>query len=192
MNKLIATKCAESLLADLPFVDKITGIVKQGNITTAGVTKSIPIAVDAAEFGASEGTGVYSEFVPDSSKDSIIYFEDLGANAVNHHHKWIEYEGIIKLVCWFDYTKTKPLLHDTSWFVAEVLKQMPKKFKAFECFTAMFCTFRDQDPRDGAVFTKYTYFEDLTQFWTYPYDYFSLNFDTAFRIHEDCFDWAAI
>jgi len=71
----IVNSIVTTLTADLSFVDKIAGIVKAAQMTDAnGNVITIPVAYNLDVCVCSQSELV--DLVPDSSKVSIIYFED--------------------------------------------------------------------------------------------------------------------
>jgi hypothetical protein len=169
MVNIIVNKIVADLKIDLPFVDKITGIVKAAQIDVAGAVKTLPVAINTDVTTCNDSELVSYE--PDTSNISIIYF------AYN-----------FTLVCWFNYLKVDHTLTNTSQIVGNLIKYLPEIMGNIAPLIGVVLSINGEQAKDGSVFSKYTYIENVTQFITYPYDYVALDLSAEFHVRKDCFN----
>lgn len=174
----------------LPYIDRLAGLVK--TIEEEGRTREdqpfrfrYPVActVSDPECGPSD----LRDLVPDSTKKSIMYFEEIqGARSIGDHtiSKW---ESIIRLVGWFNLDE----LGKTECFVSqeivpEILTLIP--VRAFLgstppfynlCITEIKSTIKDFN-----VFSRYDYTKDLMKHLGRS-DWFGLDIKVVFMT-GDC------
>jgi len=180
----IARHIKTEYLDSLSFADRTGGLVRLMNDHRKG-EKSFPVEVNQDKV---LGDMQYLRgLTPDSTKKSIMYFEQNGApNVVEDHNEWYGVEATLSLVCWFNYQEVDPDMYDPAYLEAQIVSAIPFKLGSFECLTAVTCAFAGQDHNDGSIFTKYTYNEPESQFFKYPYEYFVLNFDISYRVVRVC------
>lgn len=187
----VAEKLATDLKANLPFSDKVAGLVKVGSKDD----KRFPIAYNMNPVAGDNDH--YTDLVPDSSKTSILYFMDQGTSEEDPHNHYTDYRAVLKLVVWVNYTKINEMIttpiHNDSYLVAEVRNKLTEYFRGYKCIAFCHTTILGQDQKDGGVFSAFTnYNEQEEQYYTYPYDYFSLNLDVYFRAVKDCTDFTTL
>lgn len=177
-----------SHLASLSFVDKITGIVKTAIVSDAnGNILKFPIALNLDPSTCNDSELL--DYCPDSSKTSIIYFEDRGATVRGMSGEAIELTVNFTLVCWFNYLKINPALTNTSLIFGNIIKNLPLgDMGNINPLMGIFLELTGQEPNDAGIFSKYTYREEISQYVTYPYDYVALNLRADFCVRPECFD----
>jgi hypothetical protein len=107
MNKELAT-VLRTKLAGLPFVEILAGMAQtvtqsdpnQDETAPAVITKRFPVSYDVTGAGNCVGTEV--ALIPDSSKKSIIYFEDFGISVTGRLHGLVAYNSQLRLICWLN------------------------------------------------------------------------------------------
>lgn len=185
MVNLIVNEIVDSLAA-LPFVDKITGIVKRATVSDQlGNIKTFPVALnlDVSQCSDSE----LLDYVPDSTKTSIIYFEDRGVSFNGCDSSGLQFTANFLLVCWFNYLKINPTLTNTSQIVANIIKYLPLgNMGNISPISAVYLEIGSQEPNTGAIFSPYSYKEEVSQYITYPYDYVALNLRADYKLRVDC------
>ena len=188
MVNLIVNEIVTALTNNLAFVDKITGIVKPATVTTStGEVKTFPVALnlDVSQCNESE----LLDYVPDSTKTSIIYFEDRGVTFRECKAQAIEFTANFLLVCWFNYKLINPTLTNTSQIVANIIKYLPLgNMGTITPLMNVWLEVGGQEPNDGGVFSRYSYKEEISQYITYPYDYVALSLRADYRVRLDCID----
>lgn len=183
------TKIAELIKAEisaLEWIERIGGVVKAARVKVAGEEKVFPI--DFNNLADPCDSSVYLDFVPDSSKMSIIYFEDQGIEVVNSGCSFTDCTASLRLVCWAnlerinaDYTDAVPLKLD-------LIKNIPARLPNTDWITKILTNFTSEETKSPAIFGAYTYDETMTQYLIYPYDYFALNYSVKFSFAGSCFD----
>lgn len=188
MVNLIINEIVEALTADLPFVDKITGLVKPASVSDAsGNILIFPVALNTDPTTCNDSELL--DYVPDSTKTSIIYFEDRGTTFRECKGEALEFTSNFLLVCWFNIKLINQNLVDTSQIAANLLKYIPLgNMGNIPPIMNVWLELASQEPNDGAIFSKYTYREEISQYITYPYGYVALTLRADWRIRQDCIE----
>jgi hypothetical protein len=185
MVNTIVNKIVQEITIDLPFVDKITGIVRAAKIQDSqGNIKTIPIAYNSNPTTCNDSELI--DFGPDTSKTSIIYFEDRGTQMNKMENSSIYFTSNFTLVCWFNYLKVDQTLTNTSQITANLLKYLPEVIGNISPLIGVVLTVTGQQANDGSVFSKYSYFEEISQYITYPYGYVALDLQAEYRVRKEC------
>ena len=176
----------KSEISSIIWIDKIGGIVKPGRVKVAGEDKIFPIYLN--DLADPCNASVYLDFVPDSKKMSIVYFEDQGIDVVNSGCTFTDCIGSLKLVCWANLEKINIDYTSAEILKLDLLKNIPARLPNTEWVTKILATFEGEDIKSPAIFGAYTYDETMTQYLIYPYDYFALNYKVKFSIASECFE----
>ena len=113
---------------------------------------------------------VYQDAVPNSSKASIIYWEDYGGRVIDSCARYQRFSHQIRLVVWFNFN----LLPDTyNNYVFETLRKVPRRFDTVTL------TPKGQLPKKNDIFSRYSY-RDEKQYVTYPYDVVAFDFEVKY------------
>lgn len=193
MNSDIAN-ILKGYLEPLAFTDRLGGLVKavtfvQDNGTDV-VRKVMP--VDCNVSGEDCTSSKYKHLVPDSRYRSVMYFEDGGVSNLNQDSaRDFTYESSLKLVCWLNLKKMgKTSCNNSALAIATIQNAFPTRFFNNGIYQRIRISIDGQDPKTDAIFNKYTYDSEKTQFLMYPYDYFALNITVRFCISKACItDW---
>lgn len=187
MVNLIVNEIVDRL-AFLPFVDKITGIVKTASVSDGpGNVKTFPVALNLDVDTCNESELL--DYVPDSTKMSIIYFEDRGVTFRECKGQAIEFTANFLLVCWFNYKLIDQTMTNSSQIVGNLIKYLPLgNMGTIGYAMNVFLEVASQEPNDGAVFNRYTYSEPISQYITYPYGYVALSLRADYRVRRDCIE----
>jgi len=183
------TKIAELIrteISGLTWADRIGGVVKPARISVAGEEKVFPI--DFNNLADPCNPSVYLDFVPDSSKRSIIYFEDQGLEVVNSGCTFTDCTASLKLVCWTNLARINADYTDAVPLKLDLVKNIPARLPNTDWITKILATFAGEDTKSPAIFSAYTYDETMTQYLIYPYDYFALNYSVKFSFANSCFE----
>lgn len=183
MIHLIADQLVTYLNA-LPFTDKITGIVKPLRYKVTDLTMVIPVAYNTNVTQCSQSELL--DYCPDSTKTSIIYFEDLGTVFNEWDGKYLRFTSQMRLVVWFNYKKIGG--HSPDQIALNVLKYLPDNMGNFDDLIGVWLDVVRQEPNDGTPFNKYTYREERNQYITYPYDYVSFILNASYKVAKGCID----
>ena len=184
MVNYIINKIVQDLTLDLPFVDKITGIVKTAKIKVADKVKTIPIAVNTNVTTCNDSELL--DYVPNDNYTSIIYFEDRGTTLQKMENQSLYYQSNFTLVCWFNYLKIDQTLTNTSQITGNLIKYLPEIMGNITPLIGIFLSITGEQSNDGSVFNKYSYFEEISQYITYPYGYVALDLQAEYRVRKDC------
>jgi hypothetical protein len=187
MNAKIADILKDQL-TELSFVDKLAGLVKPITYTDkAGNEKTFPVAVD----GATPCDPMhYTDLVPDSSKLSIIYFEDQGMDVINSGCRYVDCETKLKLVCWCNLAKINADIVSAELLKLAIMMTIPTRIDNTDWVTKIFVKFEGEETKSPDIFGGYTYDEKQNQYLMYPYDYFALNYSVKYSIpmNAECID----
>lgn len=179
-----------------PFADVLAGLAQVVSYQTQNadgnpMTEKMPVAYDV---DGAAGCAVSPEraVVPDSSKRGILYFEDLGIRPIDRVSGGaLKYQAELVLVCWMNRSR---LVGDaykeiTSHAVSLIIKKLKVKSITNE---GKFTRFRVIPgrvlPQDAAVFSRYTYKEELLQYLRPPFEFFGMAITVEFCIHPDCIE----
>jgi hypothetical protein len=187
MVNLIVDQIVTGLKLDLSFVDKITGIVKPAkvDIDGKGTIKTFPVAYNTDPTTCNDSELL--DFVPDSSKISIIYFEDRGTTLNRMENQSLYFTSNFTLVCWFNYKRLVGNMTNPSLIVGNVIKYLPVVMGNISPLIGVVLSVTGQQDNTGGVFSKYTYIEEQSQFITYPYGYFALDMQAEYSVRKECF-----
>lgn len=188
-------------IAGLPFVDRITGLVKTLSFREtlengSSKLKSYPIACNVTA-GDCVNTGKYQDLVPNSSKKSVIYFEEAGGTIMTGvNGKLMNFRSNIRLVCWLNLKKMG--LTDCQWSstaVLQVIRELsdlitPANYDSK--YIHLKVTAISEAEKSVAIFSRYTYDEPVNQYLIYPFDYFALNITIEFSVNKNCIQDAEI
>ncbi|MFA5715146.1 MAG: hypothetical protein WC998_05375 [Candidatus Paceibacterota bacterium] len=185
MVNLIVNQIVQEITIDLPFVDKITGIVKTAKIQDGqNNVKTLPIAYNLNPTTCDDSELL--DYIPDSSKKSIIYFEDRGTQMQKMENNSIYFQSNFTLVCWFNYLKIDQTLTNTSQITGNLIKFLPEIMNNISPLIGVVLSINSEQPNDGAVFSKYSYLEEINQFITYPYGYVALDLSAEYHVRKEC------
>lgn len=186
MVNLIVDQIVTGLKLDLSFVDKITGIVKPASVDVGGVTKTFPIAYNTDPTTCDDSQLL--DYVPDSSKISIIYFEDRGTSMTRMGNQSVYFTSNFTLICWYNYKRLTPNMTNPSLIVGNIIKYLPLVMGNISPLIGVVLSVTGQQDNTGGVFSKYTYIEDQSQFITYPYGYLALDLQAEYSVRKECFE----
>ena len=176
----------------LPFVDRITGLVKaisyKENKGEKGIiTKTFPVGCGVTHADCLKGK--FTDLIPNSAYKSIIYFEDGGVIPASNNQQTFAFESRLKLVCWLNMQKLgKTSCGISGLALGAILKQLPTNYFNEGSFDRIQIQMTGEDIKAASIFSKYTYDETETQYLMYPYDYFAMNFVTKFTLNKSCID----
>lgn len=188
MNTDIAN-ILKGYIETLPFAGKVGGLVKPITYTSQtdkGVIKKT-IPVDCGVTHANCLKGRYTDLMPDSKYNSVMYFEDGGVRPSDNSARDFSFESNLKLVCWLNLKKLgKTGCSNTALAIATILNTLPTRTFNNGVYSRIFIAVTGEEIKSPQIFSKYTYDEEKTQYLMYPYDYFALNISVRFSISKSC------
>jgi hypothetical protein len=183
------TKIAELIkteISTLEWVDHLGGVVRRGVVNVGGTDKVFPIYINDSADPCNPS--VYLDFVPDSKKMSVVYFEDAGLEVVNSGCTFTDCTASLKLVCWANLIRINADYTDATLLKLDLIKNIPARLNNTDWITKILVTFAGEDIKSPAIFGGYSYDETMTQYLIYPYDYFALNYSVKFSFVNSCFE----
>lgn len=196
MVKEIAHEIKEKLLS-LPFADVVAGLAQTltttdsaGDTTPQTVTKKLPVSYDVSMSG-SDCMGKEILLIPDSSRRSIIYFEDFGVQAAGGVRMATAFNSSLRLVCWLNRAN---ILQDTyqeitgrcqAAIIGKVCHKNPETVGMFQRLTINVAKIL---PQDAGIFSRYTYDETQRQYLRPPFEFFAIDLTCKFSVQNSCLD----
>lgn len=186
-------------ISELPFIDRLAGLVRPVTIneeTDSGKKrKSFPVACNVSAQDCVT-SGKYQDLVPNSSRKSVIYFEEAGGTRMTGiERNEINFTSTVRLVGWLNLKKMG--LTDCNWSataILQIIKELSVLLQPHNSgmFLHVKITEISEAEKSNAIFSKYSYDEAVTQYLIYPYDYFALNLTIKFSINKNCIEAAEI
>ncbi len=172
------------------YVDKCAGIV-QTAVEKDGenVVERFPVACNVNGTDCDD-EGKLIDLVPDDTKKSVMYFEDLGGAVFQGKEKDdLKFMSRIRLVGWLNLNKLGKT--DDCSITAKVVAHLMTRIETTKQtnpipFTRLKIEVENQMVKNPNIFAKYTYAETRTQFLLFPYDYFAINFRVFYSINKNC------
>ena len=181
-------------LQGLPFVDRLAGLVRTVTITGEdGKRKAFPVACNVTNADCTAGR--YQDLVPDSSRKSVMYFEDGGTVLTGLLKGDPQLRSTIRLVGWLNLKKMGLTDCDfATTAITNIIKNLPwTEFNSpANGFVRVKLTGLNVLEKSSAIFSRYTYDEAVTQYLLYPYDYFGLNLTVEYTVRRSCIEDAVI
>ena len=172
-------------LTTLSFKDVLVGIAKPLKVNDNGKIRTMPVAYNANPDACSIGS-YYLDLIPNSTKKSIIYFEEDGTKINGYTKDYIDMTSKIRLIGWFNFKKINKNLHTSTLLVANVMKLIPARLANMTYINSIRIEFDEELPQTPALFGRYDYNEAEHQYITYPYGCFGLVYTINYRVNLDC------
>lgn len=180
-----------SILQDLPFADVVGGLVQTlENNDTSGektIKKKMPVSLYHNQDNEDECRTSISqrEFVPDSSKKSIMYIEDGGAVPVSMEGGGMRFKSNLVVVAWLN--KKKLVDNYSSLISAPCIYLVLDAFMGknpvnYQGLTRIEFKQGRILPQDNRLFSKYTYDEKETQYLMPPFEYFGIELTAEYVV----------
>lgn len=186
MIHLIADKLVTEM-ATMPIKDKITGIVKPARVKhTDGQLVTFPIAYNKNPAACTPSELL--DYVPDSTKATIIFFEDYGTEQIGEDSLGMRFAATLRLICWFNYKRLSGAMNSPELVVINLLKYIPQRLGNFDGILGVLVDVRGQLPNDGGLFSRYSFQEEASQYLTYPYDAVGLSLRAEWTVRPGCID----
>lgn len=192
MNEAIAN-IIKSQIENLPFMERTAGLVKvfkrQEKTEKGTIVKSFPMDCGVTQKDCNGGK--YTDLVPNSKYKSIHYFEDFGTRISSQDQGFFDFESTVKLVGWLNLKKLGKTDCSVSHLaMAAILKTIRSEHFNDGMFTRIQIRCTGIDPKSAAIFSKYSYNEEVTQYLMFPFDYYAMTFNVSYRVPYKCInDW---
>lgn len=111
---------------------------------------------------ASDGT-TYADAIPDSTKTSIVYWEDYGGRTIDSCSRYRRINHTVRIVVWVNFNK---ITQSFDTCVREILRNIPSRVGSttIEVMESM--------QKGEELFSRYNY-PEAKQYITHPYDVFA-------------------
>lgn len=198
-------------LNDLPYVDKLGGIVQTIKRTTKdkegnSIIYNIPVARNFRIYKKEKDedgdkilqmlscyrNAKIEDFVPESKLSGMIYFEDEGTTLdESKRHSAIKFwNSRLRLVGWFNQKKFRNEFDNNFRIEAiqEIINTITMK-RPVQKVGDIFHFFVEVDSipsLDASIFSQFDYNEAQTQFLTPPYDFFAIDLNISFGTARNC------
>jgi hypothetical protein len=193
MNKELSIVLRDKLVG-LPFVDMLGGMVQtvttedanQDNEAAAKIVKKFPVTYDIASLDCQ---GKETAMVPDSSKKSIIYFEDFGLSVAGRVHGQTMYSSSLRLICWMNKANLvgNAYVNIGGRCMATIVDILAgHNPENVGMFTRMTVNVARIPPQDAGLFGRYTYNEADRQYLRPPFEFFGIDFIINFQVPSKC------
>lgn len=183
-------------LASLPFIDVLAGMAQTvttqdsnlSNPEAAAVVKRFPVSYDVLGVDCQ---GKEISLNPDSSRKSIIYFEDFGISSTGRLHGQTGFSSNLRLICWLNRAN---LVGDTyteisgrcmATIVDTLAGRSPENVGMFTRLTVDVARIPQQD---AGLFGRYTYNEADRQYLRPPFEFFGIDLVCKFYVSAKCLD----
>jgi hypothetical protein len=181
-------------LLTLPFIDLVAGLVQtltlqdQSEDNLQIIEKRVPVSYDT--WNGSDCVGKEILLIPDSSRKSIIYFEDNGIEVGERRARIQGFISSLRLVCWLDKSKivgdqyTPELAGRVQ--TAIISRLCHKNPENISPLSALRVNIQRIPPQDAAIFGRYTYTETDRQYLRPPFEFFALDLRCNFYASDKC------
>ncbi len=204
MLKKIISEVIDPLLETISpnWIDRYGGLVQTLEVKkvidpkqpTKTQIQKYPISCSVTQEECNDPTSLYADLVPDETKSSIVYFEELnpmqfsgnlelGSQVYKNFQKW---RGKTRLVVWLNAAKlgigVQNDNYSCDWYFPylDQLIQLLTTSGKFTDGNFEGGIYKVQAakiaPKDLTIFNKYTY-NKYVNYYRYPYEYFAIDFD---------------
>ena len=178
-------------LSGLNFVNQIGGVVRPVEIN-----KMVNNESDVKIYPAitNPTTKKHDLYIPDSSKKSIIYFEDNGIVSIDNDTRYTVYEANLRMICWYNLPQINEDYLTGDLLTQTLIANIPHELPNTDYLTKIFVEFTGEAAKDKSLFASYDYDEAEWQYLNYPYDYAALDFVIEFSVPRniECFEEVTI
>lgn len=193
MNKEIA-HILKGKIKDLPFIDVIAGMAQ--TVTrdqpqdegAAMIQQRFPVSSDTSLPNGCEG-GPEFLLIPDSSRKSIIYFEDFGIQSTGREHGLPTFNSSIRLIAWLNRAKLTGdhYAEISGRAMAMIINLLAgRNPENVDMFTRLSVSVARIPPQEPALFGRYTYDETLRQYLRPPFEFFGIDFTCRYAANISC------
>lgn len=196
MNKELAS-ILKSKISDLPFIDVLAGlaqtVVQDDPIhedSAAMLVRRFPVSYDTNQPNDCMG-GPERSLIPDSSKKSIIYFEDFGSQSTGRLHNLPTFTSNLRLICWMNRAKITGNIYSeiSGRCMSLIIDRLVGKNPINQgMFTRLIINVARIPPQEVALFGRYTYEERDRQYLRPPFEFFGIDFSCNYAINTKCLD----
>jgi len=197
MNKELAS-ILRNKIASLPFMDLKAGLAQivesstypdtAEGVTAKALRHRMPVSYDVTGRG-DDCLGREVSLVPDSSRKSILYFEDYGTVAGGRREGLRQYTSKIRLVMWLNRER---LVGDaykeiTAYCVSAIIGKICRgQYENLDIFNQLHVKESAIPAQNSDLFARYTYDETVRQYLRPPYEFFAIDFLCTYFLSDNC------
>ncbi len=188
MTQEVAQMLAKSLIPmfDAGIITVLSGLVKTATVLSPeGKTIRFPIPYQSDDDALQIRN---SALVPDSRQRCIVYFEEVDTDVTKSRENYTRFRSRLRLVCWFDVSKFQTTPSNvqvalTARMTVDVRNTRSAEGSPLLALKVVPGKLLNNVP---ALFSKYTYKEEKTQYLQAPYYAFGIDFTADYQINHDC------
>lgn len=202
MNKELSS-ILKARIQNLPFIDKLAGLVQTveitsyvddetnpANVKTKEIKNKFPVSYDVTGV-ADDCTGPEKDLIPDSSRKSITYFEDFGSTVTGNIDGIIDFSSKLRLICWLNRDRlVGDAYKEISAFCISAIigKLTAKQFSNAGIFTQLNVKPQAIQPQNANLFSNYTYDQNVRQYLRPPFEFFGIDLLCTYKVSGKCYD----
>lgn len=193
-------KIAELLrdqISSLNFVEVAAGLAKPYivRVNTTPIDAEAPEMLDKIvpmaynDLGiVCETDGSLYELVPDTTKKSIVWWEDLGTEPLVEETYYYQCRSSLMCVGWWNLPLIDQTMIDPSLLVANIIAAVPESLTNVDYLSQIRVAFAGEEISGASVLDKYTFNDAEDQFATFPYAVTGIRFTVDFAFGKNCVD----
>jgi len=185
------TKVAELLrsqIEDLPFVDLLGGLTKPLTLVTntgeETINKVLPVDVNVLTNPCDQDEK--NKYIPDTSKLSVIFFEDQGTTLDREDTYYRYLETTLRMMCWFNLPLINVDYIDSSLLVLNILETIPERIANTDELFIISVAYEGQASQQEDIFEAYDFNLPEHQYNIFPYDTAGLDFVVSYAVGRNC------
>ena len=114
----------------------------------------------------------YEDAVPDSSRKSIVYWEDYGSSVIDSNKHYWRISQSVRLICWMNFNRIDIPYEKC---VGQILYGVPKQSGN------TLIQYQGELPKDVNIFNRYNY-KDGKTYIAYPFDVVAMKFNVLYYV----------
>lgn len=182
INRALA-KSLVPFLETLSFKDRLSGLVKTIEKKDYSGTGKRPTFPGSPDANVVLQPTEYADMSPNNKFKSVVYFEDYGCKIVGQRGPNVQFESLLRLVCWLNLEKAElgelALVHELLGLLPTGFNNSPGLQKVIVAPTRIM----GQEER---LFSRYTFDETTRQFLMLPYGACALELKINFDANLSC------
>ena len=174
----------QTLVSYVGFADVVVGIAHPMKVKYGDMLKTIPAYYNSTKETCK--TNDYMNLVPNSTKRSMIYFEDMGTTMEQATAHYNIYNTTVRLVCWMNFKLIDPLQWGDEAMIEEILSKIPVNYGNYQNVARIQFKVNAVISNTAEIFYRYTYDEVDNQYMTYPYYAVGIDINARYQISNLC------
>lgn len=193
MNRAIASVVRDRILSKTDFIEIAAGLVQtvervnvQGPEMKA-VSFKHPISADVTSTNPDciQPNG-YADLSPDSTRKSILYFEDQGVQILRRESSFIHYRSKLRAIAWFNLSYFENPLQVTAAMTNAIISSLTMNPINAGNISRLFLTGSSVPIIGMNLFSSYSFKDPIHQYLMAPYDIVAVDLQIDFAINVSC------